>query len=179
MTYRDAANWAIENIPMNTFDNYSDWYDKAQEELPVPELFEEVEFNNMLQDAWEDTIGPIEKTRTEIEEEEITQRREALEQTPLEEYADKEVREEIIRNVPISESELPEYRAEREVEIKTKVIPQEIGAPIRVTKIEGITRVQRPPLPKRVDVALKPLPPKQEGIVRRFISGLRRLFSRR
>lgn len=190
MTYRDAANWAIENIPMNQFDSYEDWLDEVNKEVNTPELLAEKEFTDMLQRAWENTIGPIDKTKEDIEKEREEQQRIEQEQRRIEQFEVEEIKEPEIKEPTTKqiEHELernlnPEQRSKdfltqeksgalaevlKSLPKGSKIsIPQVKGAPISikpsVTFPTGIT-MTRPPIP----VVRTPL----QSVVGAFRSGI-------
>lgn len=52
MTYENALNWAIENIPMQEFDSFDDWYGTVQENLLG--VTDSEQFQSMAFTAWQD-----------------------------------------------------------------------------------------------------------------------------
>ena len=61
MTYADALDWCIKNLPMNEYDNFNEWYKACEEKLATPNLFESAEFNDSMEDAWLDAFGSHDK----------------------------------------------------------------------------------------------------------------------
>lgn len=52
MTYENALQWAIENIPMQEFDDFNDWYGALQENLIG--VTDSEQFQNKAFSAWQD-----------------------------------------------------------------------------------------------------------------------------
>jgi hypothetical protein len=166
MTYDDAVDWAIDNVPMDFYDSYDDWYNASKAELQTPELTSEQEFINKMQNAWENEVGDIKKTRQQLEQEEQEQR--TLEQEPpieepeVIEPTSKQVEQDLEKNIPevIREERPRDFLTQQKSGALAEVlkslpkgtkisIPQPKGAPISIkpstTFPTGIT-MTRPPI---------------------------------
>lgn len=67
MTYENAIEWLEKNVPLDNYDEFSDWYEASEEKLNTPNLFESVEFNKMLEDLWLGQYGSFNKKPISIE----------------------------------------------------------------------------------------------------------------
>jgi hypothetical protein len=166
MTYDDAVDWAIDNVPMDFYDSYDDWYNASKAELQTPELTSEQEFINKMQNAWENEVGDVKKTRQQLEQEEQEQR--ILEQEPpieepeVIEPTSKQVEQDLEKNIPevIREERPRDFLTQQKSGALAEVlkslpkgtkisIPQPKGAPISIkpstTFPTGIT-MTRPPI---------------------------------
>jgi hypothetical protein len=166
MTYDDAVDWAIDNVPMDFYDSYDDWYNASKAELQTPELTSEQEFINKMQNAWENEVGDVKKTRQQLEQEEQEQR--TLEQEPpieepeVIEPTSKQVEQDLEKNIPevIREERPRDFLTQQKSGALAEVlkslpkgtkisIPQPKGAPISIkpstTFPTGIT-MTRPPI---------------------------------
>lgn len=52
MTYENAVEWCIDNIPISQFDSFEEWREQCEAELQTPNLFESDKFNSMLRNAY-------------------------------------------------------------------------------------------------------------------------------
>ena len=67
MTYEQAIEWLEKNVPTSDYNEFSDWYEVAEEKLNTPNLFSSPEFNKMLEDVWLNQYGSFSKTPTPID----------------------------------------------------------------------------------------------------------------
>lgn len=84
MTYEDALDWLSENVPIDMYDSYRDWYEACKNEIQTPALWDNPRFNRMHEAYWKNNkdvsepqdIMPQETQtqREEIEREEISKR---------------------------------------------------------------------------------------------------------
>ena len=154
MTYTDAVEWASENVPMDLYEDYDDWYNAVSKELQTDELLASSEFNDKLRDAWESEKGKIEPKEPEQEPELVGE-------SEIVEPSVEQVQQELEQNLP------PEQRTQSRGFITQDkagalsnvlkslpkgsklTIPQAQGAPIEIkpatTFPTGIT-MTRPPI---------------------------------
>ena len=66
MTYENVVSWCEKNLPQEEYDNFSDWYDACYEKVNTPNLFDNPDFNRMMEDSWLGTFGTFERSKTEI-----------------------------------------------------------------------------------------------------------------
>jgi hypothetical protein len=168
LTYTDAVDWAIDNVPMPFYDSYDEWLNASKSELQTPELTNHPEFNKQMQQAWTNEVGDITKTRQQLEQEEREQRRleefeePVIEEPEVVEPTAKQVEQDLERNIPeVIQAERPRDFLTQEksgalAEVLKSLpkgskisIPQPKGAPIdikpSVTFPTGIT-MTRPPI---------------------------------
>jgi len=166
LTYADAVDWSIDNVPMNFYNSYNEWLDASKSELQTPELTNHPEFNKQMQQAWENEVGDIKKTRQQLEQEEREQRRleefkepEVLEEPEIQEPTAQQVQHELERNLPPEQQSKGFITQEKSGALSNVLsslpkgskisIPQAKGAPIQikpsVTFHTGIT-MTRPPI---------------------------------
>lgn len=78
MTYEQALEWLIDNIPIDMFDSYEDWYNACKQEIQTPALWDSPRFNRMHEDYWKNNKSfeqeeiPIPEPKEPIIEEKIT-----------------------------------------------------------------------------------------------------------
>jgi hypothetical protein len=171
LTYPEAVDWAVDNVPMDFYDSYDDWFKAVSSELQTPELTNTNDFQKQLEKVWENQVGDITKTRQQLEEEEREQKRiEEFEEPEIEEPeviepTAKQVEQDLERNIPeVIQAERPRDFLTQEksgalAEVLKSLpkgskisIPQPKGAPIQikpgVTFPTGIT-MTRPPIQVR------------------------------
>ena len=74
MTYEQAYQWAIDNIPMYQFDSFEEWKAELFGNTRLESLGDSSTFNRMIERAWENEFGsletrrPIRRSRTVIDE---------------------------------------------------------------------------------------------------------------
>lgn len=170
MTYADAVDWAIDNVPMGFYDTYQDWLDASKSELQTPELTNHPEFMKQMEQAWNNEVGDINKSRQELEQEKREQKRiEEFEPEQIQEPTEKEVEHELERNLA-PEQRSKDFITQEKTGALSNVldslpkgakisIPQPKGAPIEikpsVTVPRGIT-MTRPPTPTLPTVTATP-----------------------
>jgi hypothetical protein len=161
MTYSDAVDWSIDNVPMDFYDSFDDWLDASKSELQTPELTNHPDFIKQMQQAWTNEVGDIKKTRQQLEQEEAEQRRieEFREEPEVIEPTAEQVSHELERNLPPEQQSkdfLTQEKSGALAEVLKSLpkgakisIPQPKGAPIdikpSVTFPTGIT-MTRPPI---------------------------------
>lgn len=170
--YADAVDWAIDNVLMDFYDSYDEWLDASKSELQTPELTNHPDFNKQMQQAWENEVGDIKKTRKQLKEEEEERKKIEEEQKRIEEFEEpeivepqiqeptaKEVEHELERNLPPEQRSRDFITQEKTGALSNVLsslpkgskisIPQPKGAPIQikpsVTFPTGIT-MTRPPI---------------------------------
>ena len=62
MTYENVVSWCEKNIPQEDYDSFSEWYDACYDKVNTPSLFENPDFNRMLEDSWLGNFGTFEPT---------------------------------------------------------------------------------------------------------------------
>lgn len=165
MTYSDAVDWAIDNVPMDFYDSYDEWFNASKSELQTPELTNHPDFNKQMQNAWTNEVGDITKTRQQLEEEEQKRIEEfeepEIEQPEVIEPTAEQVEHELERNLAPEQRSKDFITQEKTGALSnvlsslpegTKIsIPQPKGAPIEikpsVTFPTGITMTRPPTLP--------------------------------
>jgi hypothetical protein len=194
MTYADAVDWAIDNVPMDFYDSYSEWFDAVKSELQTPELISSNTFNEQMQKAWENEVGSIKKTRKQLEEEQEAQRRiDEIEEFEEPEIVEPEIQEptaqdvehELERNLPEDIRSRGFIKQEQAGALSnvlsslpkgTKIsIPQAKGAPIdikpSVTFPKGITMVRPATTPAVVGATVRTTFRQSISTVAKSISG--------
>lgn len=80
MTYDQALDWLIDNVPMELFDNYEDWYNACRKEITTENLWNNSTFNNMHKNYWinnkdqEETTEPVTEPNIQPEIEQVSKR---------------------------------------------------------------------------------------------------------
>lgn len=127
MAYEDAIDWLTENLPIEMYDSYSDWYNACKEEITTPALWGSSRFNRMHEDYWRNNRGTIEREQDVLPQEM---------RAPQEQYE----REEITRRPPESFRE-PEQPLEQEPYYPSeqeRIIPETGRAPELYARQEQI-----------------------------------------
>lgn len=52
LTYENALQWATDNVKMEFYDDFNDWYSQVVDELSTPALTDKAFFVDMALDAW-------------------------------------------------------------------------------------------------------------------------------
>lgn len=139
MTYENAVQWLVDNVPPENYDSYNDWYKDCLSSLKTPHVFNSPQFNNMLHSAYMQSQGEQEETEDEYE-------------SPMEYHE-----EAIVGEPTVSVSEEPrqiiieheEIAKPKQIEPEVKVITrkEEIdtskGAPVQVRQVEGRKKQSR------------------------------------
>lgn len=68
LTYDDAVNWAVDNVPANQFNTFEEWRNQVESELMTPELSAEGRFQQMLQDKYFGLVEPQMEEQVFVEE---------------------------------------------------------------------------------------------------------------
>lgn len=173
MTYADAVEWAIDNVPIDFYDSFDEWLNASKSELQTPELTNNPTFTKQMEQAWENQVGDIKKTKQQLEQEEIEQRRidEIQTEPEVREPTAEEVQHELERNLPPEQQSKDFITKEKTGALSnvlsslpkgTKIsIPQPKGAPIEikpsVTFPKGIT-MTRPPITSTIPQVVRPVP---------------------
>jgi hypothetical protein len=159
LTYSDALDWSVDNVPTDLYDSFDDWYDAVKQELQTPELTSSTEFENQMRDAWQQEKG------TEVLEVE----KELEEPEPVKEPTAQEVQHELERNLPPEQQSKGFITQEKTGALSNVLsslpkgskisIPQPKGAPIEIkpsVKFPSIT-MTRPPIPVTPTVIRPPV----------------------
>ena len=67
MTYENVVSWCERNIPQEEYDSFADWYDECYNKVNTPNLFDNPDFNRMMEDSWLGAFGTYERNPIEIE----------------------------------------------------------------------------------------------------------------
>jgi hypothetical protein len=143
LTYNDAVQWSIDNVPMDFYDSYDEWFDAIKAEIQTPELLGNTEFNSKLERVWENEVGDITKSRKELEREQRAQKQiEQFEEPQVQEPSANEIQHELERNLPPEQQSKDFIRQEKVGALSNVIqslpkgteisIPQAKGAPIRI-----------------------------------------------
>jgi hypothetical protein len=113
MTYENAIEWLEKNVPLDNYDEFSDWYEACEEKLNTPNLFESAEFNKMLEDLWLGQYGSFSKTPTPVDT--IEQKTRVFESSTIPEPKEKEIpvilpEKEISKPVIVVPPNIPEQK---------------------------------------------------------------------
>lgn len=162
MTYQQAEDWCVNNVPMSTFDNFEDWYEQCESELATPELTDSDRFKAQMETRW-NSIMPSEREQDMI----------VSEQEEAEDFEEAS-KEPITYNVPI----------EREIKLPASGRAPIILAPIKERMQRGApVRIAEPAPQPPIAYQPAPLPPKPEPAPKQnrisaFFSGLAKRFRR-
>ena len=66
MTYENVVSWCERNIPQEEYDSFADWYDACYEKVNTPNLFDNADFNRMMEDSWLGAFGTFERNPIEV-----------------------------------------------------------------------------------------------------------------
>lgn len=66
MTYENVVSWCERNIPQEDYDSFADWYDECYNKVNTPNLFDNPDFNRMMEDSWLSAYGTYERSPIEV-----------------------------------------------------------------------------------------------------------------
>ena len=67
MTYENVVSWCEKNLPQEDYDNFREWYDACYDKVNTPSLFENPDFNRMMEDSWLGSFGTFEPRSNVVE----------------------------------------------------------------------------------------------------------------
>lgn len=180
MTYENAAQWCIDNVPMYAYDSFAEWYNHcvSNELMGGDALRGYREFNELMEKAWIDVFGDLDSSPNSREFEDTTEKELAKQEQELRDlgiyeqtsrqttndYISGTGTEEITytRVAPIRVSGLPEFREEY---LDVPTLPKESSIPVEYRQ-----EIQTPELPHE---PVRQEPIKKKNIVSRFFGGIR------
>lgn len=91
MTYENVVSWCEKNKPQEEYDTFSDWYDACYDAVNTPNLFDNADFNRMMEDSWLGNFGTFNRSTREIQ---------TTQQTTIPTFEKKELPTEQERQIP-------------------------------------------------------------------------------